>query len=159
MRFEHVNSYPAPPAEVLRMLTDRDFRARVCVAQRARSHDVQVTGEPPAATVVVRREQSVAGAPGVVTKLTGDSVEIVQTERWSTADGADLLIEIPGKPGRLSGTITLRESASGTDEVFAGDVKVSIPLVGGKVESFLADLLARALRSEGRVGTEWLARA
>ena len=156
MRFEHVNSYAAPPAEVLQMLTDREFRSRVCVAQRAQRHSVEVDGDGTGRKVVVRREQAVEGAPGVVTKLTGDSVEIVHTETWSTAEGADLLIEIPGKPGRLSGTIALRESDGGTDQIFGGEVKVSIPIVGGKVESFLSDLLVRALRSEGRVGAEWL---
>jgi len=36
-------------------------------------------------------------------------------------------------------------------------VKVNIPLVGGKVEGLIADLLRKALRAEHAVGVEWLA--
>ncbi|MBA2465483.1 MAG: DUF2505 family protein, partial [Nocardioidaceae bacterium] len=38
-----------------------------------------------------------------------------------------------------------------------GEVKVSIPLVAGKLERLISDLLASALRSEQRVGRAWLA--
>jgi hypothetical protein len=34
---------------------------------------------------------------------------------------------------------------------------VSIPLVGGKLEGLIGDLLAAALRTEERVGRRWLA--
>jgi hypothetical protein len=40
--------------------------------------------------------------------------------------------------------------------VFTGEVKVKVPLVAGRLESLIQDVLARALRREGRVGVRWL---
>ena len=39
----------------------------------------------------------------------------------------------------------------------AGDIKVRIPLVGGKLEGLIGDMLERALKTEQRVGRAWLA--
>ena len=36
-------------------------------------------------------------------------------------------------------------------------IKVNIPLVGGKIESLIADLLRKALTSENAVGRDYLA--
>jgi hypothetical protein len=36
-------------------------------------------------------------------------------------------------------------------------VKVNIPMVGGKIEGFVADMLRKALQVEHSVGLEWLA--
>ena len=160
MRFRHVNSYAAPPAEVHAMLTNPEFREQVCAYQRALDHSVEITAEGDTTTVVIKQSQSMDGAPAAARKLVGSSVQIVQREVWRGGDTgleADFAMEIPGKPGHLRGGITLVDKGDGTcDEVFAGEVKVNVPLVGGKLEGFIADLLARALRREGRVGVTWL---
>jgi hypothetical protein len=81
----------------------------------------------------------------------------VQRETWSASDDADFTMEIPGRPGQVRGRITLRDTADGCEELFAGEVKVQVPLVAGKLEKLLADILGRALRREGGVGADWLA--
>jgi hypothetical protein len=158
MRFEHVNHYTAPAGAVLAMLTDAKFRNDVCVRQRALDHDVDITGSGPGAVVVIARTQSLEGAPSVARKVAGDSVRIVQREEWRTATEADFAMEIPGKPGGCKGGIVLRENGDGTtDQLFRGEVKVSIPLVGKKLEELIASILERALVKEGQVGASWLA--
>jgi hypothetical protein len=162
MRFSHVNSYAASPAEVLEMLTTPEFREQVCTSQHALQHSVEVTGTAAGGTtVVVSQDQSTEGAPPAARKVVGDSVRIVQREVWGPPDAdpvtAEFGMEIPGKPGQLKGRITLVATANGCEERFEGDVKVGIPLVGGKLEKFIADLLGRGLRREGRVGATWLA--
>jgi hypothetical protein len=67
-------------------------------------------------------------------------------------------VVIPGKPGQMTGTISLRESGGTTTETVQMDVKVNIPLVGGKIESLIADLLRKALRAENAVGRDYLTR-
>ena len=157
MKFEHVNSYSASPADVLEMLTTEEFRERVCEYQRALEHSVEITGSGVGAVVVITQTQSMEGAPGVAKKLTGDAVRIVQREDWGTPEAADFSMEIPGKPGHLRGRVELRDNGDGTcDELFTGEVKVSIPLVGGKLEGLIGDILRRALVREGRVGATWL---
>ena len=141
------------------MLTSAAFREEVCVSQRALEHTVEVRDEDGTTTVVITQSQAMDGAPAAARKLVGTSVQIVQRESWTGADSADFAMEIPGKPGHLRGTITLVDKGDGAcDEVFAGEVKVSVPLVGGKLEGFVGDILTRALRREGRVGVTWLER-
>lgn len=159
--FRHVNRYPASPAEVRAMLTAAEFREEVCTSQEALDHSVEVSTTGGTTTVVVTQSQSTEGAPTAARKVVGDAVRIVQREEWVSADAepltAGLSMEVPGKPGQLKGRISLVDQGDGTtEERFEGEVKVNIPLVGGKLEKFIADLLARGLRREGRVGVRWL---
>jgi hypothetical protein len=157
MRFEHVNSYPASAEEVLAMLTDPAFRERVCASQRALDHAVAIDGTGVGATVEISRTQSMDGAPAAATKVVGDTVRIVQRERWDTADTARFDMEVPGKPGHMRGTIALRPRPDGgCDEVFTGEVKVKVPLIGGRLESLIERILEKALVREGEVGVAWL---
>jgi len=158
MRFEHVNHYAAGPDAVLAMLTTPAFRDQVCVQQRALDHDVDVKGEGAGAVVLIARTQSLEGAPSVATKVVGDTVRIVQREEWRTATEAGFAMEIPGKPAGLQGGIVLRDNGDGTtDQLFTGEVKVTIPLLGKKLEQMIASILERALVKEGQVGASWLA--
>lgn len=157
MRFHHVNSYAAAPEQVHAMLVSPEFREEVCAYQEALSHSVEITADGGTTHVVITQTQAMDGAPAAARKVVGSSVTIVQRESWRAIDAADFSVEIPGKPGRLTGAITLQDRGDGScDEVFTGEVKVSIPLVGGKLEGFIADILTRALRREGRVGVQWL---
>jgi hypothetical protein len=159
VRFRHVNTYTASPVEVHAMLTTPEFREAVCLNQRALEHSVEVTPDGASTRVVISQTQDMDRAPAAARKLVGSSVQIVQREVWhgETANRADFAMEIPGKPGHLKGGITLVDNGDGTcDEVFEGEVKVNVPLVGGKLEKFIGDILSRALRREGRVGVTWL---
>ena len=159
MKFRHVNSYAAAPAEVRTMLTTQAFRDEVCTFQRALEHTVEISEDGRTIRVVITRSQAMDGAPAAARRLVGSSVQIVHRESWTSADTADLAMEVPGKLGHLEGTITLVAKADGgCDEVFAGEVKVNVPLVGGKLEGFVADILTRGLRREGQVGVTWLER-
>ncbi|MDX6323725.1 MAG: hypothetical protein QOK15_79 [Nocardioidaceae bacterium] len=157
MRFEHRNSYAASAEEVRAMLLDPEFRERVCAAQHALEHHVDISGSGDRMTVQVRQTQSMKGAPAVAVKLTGDRVAILQRETWSGPRNADFAMEIPGKPGQLRAALALQDTSAGCDELVVGEVKVQVPLVGGKLEGLIGDILARALRREGEVGAVWLA--
>lgn len=160
MELSHSHRFSAPAEQVLQMLTDQRFRERVCERQHAVSAEVTVTGTGPGAEVVVRQTQSMAGAPAIATKLTGDTVTLEQREVWRSATTADLSIAFPGKPVELRGgrmTLTDRPDG-GCDQVVSGDLRVKVPLIGGKLESMLVDVLRSALRRQGEEGDAWLAR-
>jgi hypothetical protein len=48
--------------------------------------------------------------------------------------------------------------ASRCKRIWEGEVDVSIPLVGGKIEGLIGDMLVKALKAENRAGRAWLAR-
>ena len=159
MQLSFTHRYAASAAEVRAMLTDQDFRDRVCERLGSLSHDITVTGAGGAAEVVVRQTQSMAGAPAVATKLTGDTVTLEQREVWRSTTAADLTITLPGKPVELrGGQLDLVDRPGvGCDQVVSGDLRVRVPLVGGKLESMLCDVLGAAMRRQAEVGDAWLA--
>jgi hypothetical protein len=157
-RITHDLTYDAPLAEVAAMLADPAFRQEVCDYQRVlrSSVDIEPTGE--GMRVRVEQVQAAHGIPAFAQKFVGDEIDIVQTELWTSADHGDITVEIPGKPGDMRGTARLRESGGTTTETVDLTVKVGIPLIGGKLEALIADLLLKALRAENTVGRTWLAR-
>lgn len=151
-RITHELTYDAPPAQVRAMLLDRDFRETVAAEQRALRSTILVDGEQ----VTFGTVQAARGIPSFAKKFVGDEIEILQKETWK-GDDADVHITIPGKPGELRGTTRLLPAGDGTVEKVDLEVKVSIPLVGGKIEGLIADLITKALTYENRAGRAWLA--
>ena len=150
-------TYDAPLTDVGMMLMDPAFRERVCDAQLAVRKNVGVGPDGGGMKVVVDMVQATQGIPGFARKFVGDEIEMVQTERWSDLENAQIDVVIPGKPGHMTGTVTLREEGGTTTETVAMEIRVNIPLVGGKIESLIADLLRKALRAENAVGRDHLA--
>lgn len=157
MKFEHQLRYHAAPEAVFAMLAEEPFREKVCEAQHVSECSVSIAGSGDAMSVTVDQRRPSHGIPGYAKKFVGDEIHIVQTEQWSSQTDAALDVSIPGKPGHLKGTVTLRPDGDGTVETVSGELKVNIPMVGGKIEKLIADLLEEALEAEQRVGASWLA--
>ena len=71
--------------------------------------------------------------------------------------GGTLQIDTPGKPATTKGTITLRAEGSGTVEIVELELKVKVPLIGGKLEKLMAEKVATGMDAEHEVGVAWLA--
>lgn len=156
-RIQETLLYPGTTvAEVAALAADPAFRSAVATYQHALRSDLAVT---PTATGREIRFEYVHGTervPSFAKKLAGDEIPIIQQESWH-GDRADVLITIPGKPGDMKGTITLEQRGADVAQVVDLSVKVSIPLVGGKIEDLIAGLLQKAMRAENKVGIKWLA--
>ncbi len=143
--------------QVHEMLADPAFRARVCDYQGVLRHEVQIDRLDPGMSVTIDQVQAAQGIPGFAKKFVGEEINIVQTEEWTSAEKGNIHLAIPGKPGEMAGTALLTEDPDGTTETVNLSVKVNIPLVAGKIEGLIADLLSKALRAEHKVGVDWLA--
>lgn len=157
MRITIELSYDAPPADVFAMLADPAFRERVCEAQQTVSHDVGVEMAGAGMTVTVETVQNTAGLPSIAKKVVGDTTRAILTETWKDGSGGTVQIAAPGKPTGASGTVRLVEDGAGSTEVVELDVKVKVPLVGGKLEQLMAETIREAYDVEHSVGREWLA--
>lgn len=157
MRFEHRLTYDASPEDVYAMLCDPVFRERVCESQRAHEWDVAIESAGAAMTVAVDQRRPSDGVPGFARRFVGEEIHIAQRESWSSPAAASLEVTVPHKPAHLRGTIALAEDGRGTLETVAGDLKVSIPLLAGRLEGLIAHMLEVALVVEQTVGTAWLA--
>ena len=150
----HELTYDAPLADVAAMLSDPAFREEVCRGQRALACKVRIEGS----RVEVDYEQAAQGVPSFARKFVGDTISISQRESWSSPDAATVTMTIPGKPGEIRGTVRLAEAGGSTTQRVNLDIRVSLPLVGGKIEGLISDLLRKALAKEEQVGRDWLSR-
>ena len=71
-------------------------------------------------------------------------------------DGS-LVVEVAGAPVTLRAKVRLVPGGSSTAMTIDGDLKASIPLLGGQVERAAAPAVIHAIRGEGRTGDRWLA--
>jgi hypothetical protein len=92
--------------------------------------------------------------------LRSDRLPAVREEKCSAVtDGratAAVTGSIPGAPTTLSGTAVLMSSDRGSRLEFKVTVEVRIPLVGGKVESFIGSQLVNLLIAEQRFTSAWI---
>ena len=139
-------TYPSTTIDaVTEMMADEAFREAVADYQRAlRSTAIEIV-------------HGTEHVPGFARKFVGEEIPIVQEETWTSTTHADVLVTIPGKPGDMSGTINLAQVGEDVVQTVQLSVKVSIPLVGGKIEDLIVGLLRRALTAENKVGVKWLA--
>ena len=152
----HQMTYDAPLSRVVDMLADPRFREAVCEYQRVLRADVEIERSGDTMTVTVEQVQPTERIPAFAKKFVGNTIDIVQREEWSAPDTAALQVTIPGKPGHMDGTITLVETDGTTVETVDVEIKVHLPLVGGKIEGLVSDLLRKALVAEERVGHDYL---
>ncbi len=113
---------------------------------------VDITEQAPGCRIHARRRVSV-DLPGFMTRLMSPSNMYDQVDTWSPGpDGHDGRFEITveGAPIHVSGTMSLREVAGGVDYVVDGEVKVSIPFVGGMASGFAAEQAGKVAAQEGR---------
>jgi hypothetical protein len=151
-------NYPgATVDQVAEMLGDPAFRQAVCDAQRVVRSTIDIIATGDGKTVEMEQVQATHGVPGFAKKLVGDHTTILTKETWSSASDAELAITIPGKPGHMKGTIRVAQVADAVVETVDLAITVGIPLVGGKIEGLLSDLISAALKTENETGLKWLA--
>jgi hypothetical protein len=157
-RLTHELTYDAPMAEVAEMLADPSFREEVCEFQRVKRAMVSIDADDNGMEVTIDQVQAAQGIPSFAKKFVGDEINIVQQETWESPTDGKITVTIPGKPGEMTGTAPLAETGGVTTETVEMTVKVNIPLVGGRIEGLIADLLLKALKAENKVGRDYLSR-
>jgi uncharacterized protein YndB with AHSA1/START domain len=157
MKFRHELTYDASPAEVFEMLADPAFREAVCAAQDVISADVSLERTGAGFSLTIDQEQRTDDLPSFARAFAGTSTRAVQHEVWEDSTGGTLHIEAPGTPSEVKGTVTVRPEGSGTREIVELDLKIKVPLLGGKLEKLLAEKVSAGMDAEHGVGVAWLA--
>lgn len=159
-RIEHLTTSTWPAPDVFSALVDETYLKDRLKALGGRDADL-VSFSDEGGTVSYQLKQGVAAEhlPSVARNLLGGDLVIQRVESWTEAGRTGTVeVTITGVPGRLDGTFTLAEHAGGGSELtLAGQVKVSIPLVGGKLEKMICEQVSVLLDKENEFTTEWLA--
>lgn len=157
MKFRHELRYDASPAEVFEMLADPAFRQSVAEAMDVISADVDLQRDGDGFTLSIDQLQKTDDLPGFARTFAGDSTQAIQRETWTSQSGGDLRIEAPGKPTDIKGSISLEADGAGTREVVELEIKVKVPLIGGKLEKLMAEKVQAGMDTENEVGRAYLA--
>jgi hypothetical protein len=138
---------PGSVEDVFAFLTAEDFAAtkaaKLSDGSRLESRDVSPDG---AVTCVVTRALP-DGLPGFLEKFLPAEGRAKQTEVWGPSVGgareARFAIEIPGTPARIGGTMRIEPVGTGSRYTLDGEVKVPVPVLGGKIEGVIADIILK----------------
>ena len=156
-RVNHTLSYPGTTVDdVYAMLADPAYRKAVGDYQRVIDFACEITPSGGGMTVRLEQAHSTERIPSFAQRLVGQEIRFVQEETWSSPAGADIDVTIPGKPGDMTGSTSLTQSGDDVVQQIELAVKVSIPLVGGKVEDLIAGFVVKAFDAENEVGVKWL---
>jgi Protein of unknown function (DUF2505) len=155
--------YPADPSVVFRMMVDPAFQEAKCTATGSVEHEVDVDEhEDGGATIISRRSMPTDQVPDVFRTFLGSAVRLHETQEWQpvAADGTrtgSIVVTIEGIPVRFTGTMVLAADGTGSHEHIDGQLKASVPLIGGRIERAAEPAVLAAIRVEQRTGTAWLA--
>jgi hypothetical protein len=154
--------YEAAPKRVFRMITDPGFQEAKCAAAGSLEHEVDVTElDDGSTTIFSRRMLSTDQVPNAVRSFLGRTVHLAETQRWEPerADGSrtgSIRVEIEGTPVRYTASTALLPDGEGTHQPIEGDLKVAMPLVGGRLEQAAEPAVRAAIRVEQETGRAWL---
>jgi hypothetical protein len=93
------------------------------------------------------------GVPGFLERFLPKDGRVLETFDWGPAspDGARYgtwTADIPGVPAQLGGTLRLDPTEIGSSYTIQGKVQVKVPLIGGRAESFIAEMVHKLAAEE-----------
>jgi hypothetical protein len=146
---------PGDVETVYAAITGEDWSEHKAKAFNDDTRTVSRTVGDGGAVTFVQSRGLPEGIPGFLEKFLPKGGRAQQTEAWGAADGrarrGTWQGEIPGAPASVGGTMALEPTATGTRYRIQGEAKVSIPLVGGKAESFVVDMIGKLTAKEAEL--------
>ncbi len=163
MRFELSHPFDATAEKVAAAMFDPAFQATL--TDIGDLHDRTVLSvEESSLGGVTRKVRCVLSLEisGMAKSMLGDSDPAwVQEEHWdATRMHCDWTIhpEVAGELLSAAGTIDIEPVGDKTTRAVAGEVRVRVPLYGGKVERWIVDGVSRAYDEEADFLARWLER-
>ena len=147
--------------ELFGVLTSDAYVQRRAARLRDGATVVRREARPDGGLLLAVARELPGGAPGFLAALLPDG-PVVQTDDWGPADAdggrtGTWRVELPGAPARLGGTLRLEPAGRVTRYVREGEVTVSVPLVGGKAERFIAEMVMKLGQKESDLLLELIA--
>jgi hypothetical protein len=151
--------YPADADALAALLRDPAFlRWR---AESAGDKNVEITIEQAESglRVTVARDREVA-LPAFAKRMFQTKNRVVDETLWKRSGDkwiGDYEIQIPGIPGEVKGQVSLVPCPEGCRYEAAFQVTSKVPMLGSKLESFVADRVEESLRANAERNAQYLA--
>ena len=162
MHFEATHEFPAPAGDVVAVFCDPEFHTHLDLPDLSRPEVVADTVD--GATRVLRLRYAYVGQlDGIAKKIVGDRpLTWVQELRMDPATFAGTLsYAVDGDAGRLQGDAQVAVTAIAAERSrrrINGELRVRIPVVGGRAERAIVPGLTRRIDVEAAALAEVLAR-
>ena len=161
MRMQVTHHFDADVETVYALMTDPEFCKRKYADAGGTDIQIDCDQREDGPKVVSRRRVTI-DLPGFAKKVMQPTNTVVQTDQWSAADAdgqrvCRYTVEVQGVPSRIDGSVTLSPDGAGTRQDVQAEVKVSIPLLGGKLEKFAVENGVKALDHEAEFTAKELA--
>jgi hypothetical protein len=162
---QEVLPYTRTPAEVFDLISTGKFQIELLTHLGGLNAEVvEETRHPDGSVRLVTRQQTAVELPGFARRLIPANTTVTQVFEWEppAGDGSRSgrwSAEARGAPVSVGGPTELRANGCGTDHVYGGQVKASVPVVGGRLEGFALENLRRDLERTGEFTAARLAQA
>lgn len=151
---------PASVGDVLGAFGDEGYwLARIAAAGTSTSLDDLIVDQDGAVTVVTTQDLRNDALPRLLAAFYPSDLEIRGTETWTPCGEVvrgDITMSVTGAPGAGYGEGLLTRSGAGSRLALTGTVLFKVPLVGGKIESFLARALTKQIQEIQHFTTAWI---
>jgi hypothetical protein len=155
--------FDADPRRVFAMIVDPAFQEAKCAASGSLEHKVDISEHGDGrVTIISHRTMPTDRLTDFVQSFVSSTVRVLETQRWQapSPDGSrtgSIEVEIHGMPVRFSGSVALAMDGVGTHWQIEGELKASVPFIGGKIEKAAEPAVLAGIRIEQRTGKTWLA--
>jgi len=155
--------YPLSASELYSILVDREYLlAKLDSVGGSNAALLDLASDPNTAKYTLRQGVSREYLPGPIQKVLRGDLLIERTETLRMAapgryDGT-VAARVKDAPGSIGGTLRLVDAGDGCEYSLDGAARIDIPLVGGKIETAIAEQVVRLMEREARFTAEWLAR-
>ena len=139
--------------QVFSVLTSRAWVDTKAERFRDGSRLAQHEERPDGGVLLAVSRELPSGVPGFLQRFLPKDGRVLETFTWAPPAGdgtrrGTWQADIPGAPARLGGTMRLEPTATGSRYTIEGDVKVSVPLIGGRAESFIGEMVTKLAAKE-----------
>jgi hypothetical protein len=127
---------------------------------RQRSLDALTVGPDGTVCVTCTEDLRHGALPGALTTVYRGDLHVVSTEKWTPLDddrvGGEVRVAVTGAPGSGHGAAELARAGHGSRLHLSGTVQFNVPLVGGRIENYLAAQFADGLGEIQKFTTTWI---
>lgn len=154
MKYQESVDYPLTPEQLLKAFTAPHFVVDKYTQQGA-SH-IEVLAQSQEANdwkITVQRQVPVEiDVPAFARSLVPARITLLQTDRWNLSTGrGSLTIDFVNMPVKIYCQMSLSATPAGVQHRLAFDLKVGVPLIGGKLEAILAQDLQLKSKADNLV--------
>ena len=149
---EAVHDYDHPIDTVIRVFTDPEFYLEKFEGVGAREVEVLATRDEDGVFTIETRRDVPLQVPAALKTLLGSWTTVFQNEEWIEGDDGEFLNQIEinseGVPALITGRMTLSPAEAGCVNQVVMEIDCRIPLVGRKLERFVAESTREQLEAE-----------